>query len=362
MKIIHCADLHLDSKMTANLSREQARERRKEILRTFTRMVEYAAKHEVRVILIAGDLFDTRNVSAMVRNTVRDMICSHPEIDFLYLKGNHDSDNFLSKLEDVPQNLLLFGDEWQTYLYGNVAITGLELSRDNRSVCYNSLVLEHDLFNIVTLHGQLENYMSKDQVESISLNDLKNKNIDYLALGHVHSMLMERLDSRGLYCYSGCLEGRGFDECGEKGFVLIDVDEEQRTATYQFVPIAARTLYTLEVDVSGVMTTQEAAGRMEQAIADAAYSSGSMVKFVLTGEVEVDAEFNCEYLQDLFSDYFYFEKVYDQTKLRVNYSDYEKDESLKGEFIRMDLNSDMSEESKTEVIRCGIMALSGEEI
>ena len=253
MKIIHCADLHLDSKMTANLSREQARERRKEILRTFTRMVEYAAKHEVRVILIAGDLFDTRNVSAMVRNTVRDMICSHPEIDFLYLKGNHDSDNFLSKLEDVPQNLLLFGDEWQTYLYGNVAITGLELSRDNRSVCYNSLVLEHDLFNIVTLHGQLENYMSKDQVESISLNDLKNKNIDYLALGHVHSMLMERLDSRGLYCYSGCLEGRGFDECGEKGFVLIDVDEEQRTATYQFVPIAARTLYTLEVDVSGVM-------------------------------------------------------------------------------------------------------------
>lgn len=362
MKIIHCADLHLDSKMTANLSREQARERRKEILRTFTRMVEYAAKHEVRVILIAGDLFDTRNVSAMARNTVRDMICSHPEIDFLYLKGNHDSDNFLSKLEDVPQNLLLFGDEWQTYLYGNVAITGLELSRDNRSVCYNSLVLEHDLFNIVTLHGQLENYMSKDQVESISLNDLKNKNIDYLALGHVHSMLMERLDSRGLYCYSGCLEGRGFDECGEKGFVLIDVDEEQRTATYQFVPIAARTLYTLEVDVSGVMTTQEAAGHMEQAIADAAYSSGSMVKFVLTGEVEVDAEFNCEYLQDLFSDYFYFEKVYDKTKLRVNYSDYEKDESLKGEFIRMVLNSDMSEESKTEVIRCGIMALSGEEI
>ena len=362
MKIIHCADLHLDSKMTANLSREQARERRKEILRTFTRMVEYAAKHEVRVILIAGDLFDTRNVSAMVRNTVRDMICSHPEIDFLYLKGNHDSDNFLSKLEDVPQNLLLFGDEWQTYLYGNVAITGLELSRDNRSVCYNSLVLEHDLFNIVTLHGQLENYMSKDQVESISLNDLRNKNIDYLALGHVHSMLMERLDSRGLYCYSGCLEGRGFDECGEKGFVLIDVDEEQRTATYQFVPIAARTLYTLEVDVSGVMTTQEAAGRMEQAIADAAYSSGRMVKFVLTVEVEVDAEFNSEYLQDLFSDYFYFEKVYDQTKLRVNYSDYEKDESLKGEFIRMVLNSDMSEESKTEVIRCGIMALSGEEI
>ena len=86
------------------------------------------------------------------------------------------------------------------------------------------------------------------------------------------------------------------------------------------------------------------------------------MKFVLTGDVEVDAEFNTDYLQDLFSDYFYFEKVYDKTKLRIDYSDYEKDASLKGEFIRMVLGSDMSEEQKTEVIRCGILALSGEEI
>lgn len=362
MKIIHCADLHLDSRMTANLSREQARERRKEILRTFTRMVEYAAANKVRIILIAGDLFDTRNISAMARNTVKDMIAAHPEIDFVYLKGNHDSDNFLGKLEDVPPNLLLFGREWTTYLYGDVAITGMELDRDNHAVCYNSLMLDHDLFNIVVLHGQLENYRNMENAESISVNDLRNKNIDYLALGHLHAMTMERLDGRGMYCYPGCLEGRGFDECGEKGFVLIDIDDEKHSAAYQFVPMAARTLYTLEVDISGVMTTQEAAERMEKAIADAAYSSGSLVKFVLTGEVEIDAEFNCEYLQDVFSDYFYYEKVYDRTKLLVNYNDYARDASLKGEFIRMVLESDLSEEQRTEVIRCGIMALSGEEI
>ena len=114
MKIIHCADLHLDSKMTTNLSKEQAKERKNEILRTFTRMVDYAKKNTVKAILIAGDMFDTRNVSAMVRNTVRDVIIQSPEIDFLYLKGNHDNDNFLSKLEEVPENLYLFYDEWTT--------------------------------------------------------------------------------------------------------------------------------------------------------------------------------------------------------------------------------------------------------
>ena len=63
MKIIHCADLHLDSKMTANLSKEQAKERKMEILRTFSRMVEYAKNNQVSVIIIAGDLFDTRTVT-----------------------------------------------------------------------------------------------------------------------------------------------------------------------------------------------------------------------------------------------------------------------------------------------------------
>ena len=257
---------------------------------------------------------------------------------------------------------MLFGEEWTAYRYGNSVISGLELGARNQVTAYNSLVLNHDDFNIVTLHGQIGNYRSKEQAESISLNELKNKNIDYLALGHVHGFVQDALDNRGVYCYPGCLEGRGFDECGEKGFVLLDIDEQQHRATTTFVPIAARTLYTLEVDVTGAMTTQEVAGRMEQAITETSYPSGSMVKFVLTGDVEVDSEFNCEYLQDLFSDYFYFEKVYDHTHLRVDYSDYEKDASLKGEFIRMVLSSDLSEDEKTQVIRCGIMALSGEEI
>ena len=201
MKIIHCADLHLDSKMTANLSKEQAKERKNEILRTFTRMVEYAKKNKVKAILIAGDMFDTRNVSAMVRNTVRDVITQNSEIDFLYLRGNHDNDNFLSKLEEIPGNLYLFDDNWTTYAYNNITITGLELNAENSLTAYNSLVLDHDAFNIVTMHGQLAGYRSKDKVETISLDDLKNKNIDYLALGHVHGFHMDKIDSRGIYCY-----------------------------------------------------------------------------------------------------------------------------------------------------------------
>lgn len=362
MKIIHCADLHLDSKMTANLSKEKAKERKMEILRTFSRMVEYAKKNDVSVILIAGDMFDTRNVSATARNMVRDVILQSPEIDFLYLKGNHDNDNFLSKMDEIPDNLCLFNDKWTTYTYGNVAISGLELNAENTLAAYNSLVLDHGKYNIVTMHGQLAEYKSKDKTETISLDDLKNKNIDYLALGHVHGYRMQRLDARGVYCYPGCLEGRGFDECGEKGFVVLDVDTATRTATFEFVTIAARTLYTLPVDVTGILTTQEAAVRMEEAIAKTQYTSKSLIKFVLQGEVDVECELETSFLEEQFAEYFYFVKVYDETKLLVNYQDYEKDASLKGEFIRMVSASDLTDEEKSQVIRAGILALQGEEI
>lgn len=362
MKLIHCADLHLDAKMTSNLSKEKAKERKAEILRTFTHMVEYAEANEVRVILIAGDLFDTRCVSALVRNTVREAIVDHPQIDFLYLRGNHDNDNFLTKLDEKPDNLKLFDEAWTSYTYGRVVITGLELTAENSVTAYNSLVLAYDRYNIVTLHGQMMGYLSGRNAQNISLNDLKNKNIDYLALGHVHEFHTDKLDGRGIYCYSGCLEGRGFDECGTKGFVVLDIDENTCTAESQFVSMSARTVYELPVDMTGVLSTNEAAKRIEQMINEKHYIASSLVKIVLTGPLDVECELNMEYLSELFEDYFYCVKLENRTKLSVNYHDYEKDESLKGEFIRTVLESDLTEKRKTEVIRCGLMALAGEEI
>ena len=75
------------------------------------------------------------------------------------------------------------------------------------------------------MHGQESDTDAKDKAEIINLKQLKNKNIDYLALGHIHTYKQSKLDNRGTYCYSGCLEGRGFDECGEKGFVLLNIED-----------------------------------------------------------------------------------------------------------------------------------------
>ena len=101
---------------------------------------------------------------------------------------------------------------------------------------------------------------------------------------------------------------------------------------------------------------------MNQAIKEKSYASSSLVKVVLYGEIDVECELDTSFLEEQFADYFYFIKVADETKLMVNYQDYEKDVSLKGEFVRMVMESDLPEEEKSMVIRAGIQALQGEEI
>ena len=364
MKIIHCADIHLDSRMSANLTREKAKERKTELLTTFRNMVEYGADHGVDAILIAGDLFDTKNVSATARNVVRDLILAHPQITFFYLQGNHDEGSFAGGLAQIPDNLYLFTDHWSSYRLGEkVCITGVELDSTNSGSIYHALSLDADLINIVTLHGQESEYGVKDKAETIYLTALKNKGIDYLALGHIHSYKKERLDARGVYCYPGCLEGRGFDECGEHGFVWLEIDEAAGTVESTFVPFASRNLYTIPVDITGCASTMEILERMKTETDERNYPEKSLVKYELTGRVDVESEKETDFLLRQFEDRFYFVKIKDSSKYLVDYASFAKDLSLKGEFIRTVMDrTDLSEEDKATVIHYGLQALAGEEI
>ena len=360
MKIIHCSDLHLDSKMETNLDREKARERKNEILITFERMIEFAKENDVNIIIIAGDLFDKKTVSVKAKKIVKNVILSNPQIDFIYLKGNHDEAGFIEEDEEIPTNLKAFNkDNWTTYEYDNITISGIEFGNTKNYEIYNSLFLEKNKTNIVVMHGQETETDIKDKTEIINLKQLKNKNIDYLALGHIHTYKQDKLDNRGVYCYSGCLEGRGFDECGEKGFVLLNIDNGKITT--EFVPFAYRNLYEVYVDLTGATENSDIEEKIKEKIAG--ISQTSLVKIILEGEVEIGEERDIDYLLKKFESNFYFLKIEDKPKIKIDYMKYKNDISLKGEFIRLVLEQkDLSEEEKSRVIYTGIKALSGEEI
>ena len=366
MKLIHCADLHLDAKMTSLLPPDLARERRTELLRTFVRMVEYAEQEQVQAILIAGDLFDRRQISALARNTVLTSIREHPDICFFYITGNHERDGFLQSVPEIPENLKLFGRTWRSYDAGPVTVTGIDASPGAEKSRFASLTPDPERFHIVLMHGQITEYAGSTQEEDIPLRELRGKPIDYLALGHVHAFQEGSLPPRGVWCYPGCLEGRGFDECGEHGFVLLDVDTEMHTCVRQFVPFASRLLREIPIDVTGCETTADAVSRIRGVLSrmeEKEEIRRDLCSLVLTGRVDVSCEIETDHIRKMFSDICYYLKVEDRTKVSVEYGAYSRDASLKGEFVRLvQQEAGLGEEEKAEIIRCGIQALAGEEM
>lgn len=356
MKIIHTADLHLDSAMKTNLSKEKAKMRKNEILHTFERMVSFAKENEVSVILIAGDLFDTKTVTVKTKDIIRRCIEENPGIDFLYLKGNHDAEVTLYD-EEAPSNLKLFSENWTSYEYEDVVITGAHLSE--KSNLYDSLLLDKNKINIVTLHGQEQKYVGKDKTETVNLPLLKEKYIDYLALGHIHSYKEDRLDTRGIWVYSGCIDGRGYDECGEKGFSLITVEDGE--ISHEFIPFMSRLINEIRVDISDCETTADVDRLVSEKLS--AVSQENLVKVVLCGKVSVECSYDLSYIEDKYKDKFFaFKAEDDEVGIKFNIEDYMYDASLKGEFIRTVMAEDYSEEEKRLVIELGIKALAGEEL
>ena len=352
MKLIHCGDIHLDSRMETNLSPEKARERNAEICATFTRMIRYGLDHGVKVLLIAGDLFDTCRASSQTVQFVMDRIRDAKEMDVLYLRGNHDEGDPFEGM-DLPENLKFFGSDWTYYRYEDLVIAGVE--PENWESFYEELELNPQDTNIVMLHGQTSTQPGR---ELICLPKLRGKSIRYLALGHIHSYQQEVLDLEGQWCYCGCLEGRGFDEVGEKGFVLVDA-EHGRVKT-EFVPFANRTMEEVVVDITGLTTVTQILSNLERA--GAAVTSSSLVKFTLTGTHTLETQRDFRFLEKMLEPRYYFVKIKDESRLEIAREDYEHDISLKGEFIRMVLASDKPEEEKEQIIRCGIQALLGQEV
>ena len=352
MKIIHCADLHLGSRLTSLPAGNIRDTRKKEILKSFNSMIDYAKENSINIIILSGDVFDSDRPSKKDKTFFYDAIKANKDITFLYLRGNHDIEESL--IEEF-ENLKTFTDEWKSYRFDNIVISGIELSSNNTSSLYSSLLLDKDDLNIVMMHGDI-NTKGK---EYIDLKKLSNKNIDYLALGHIHFYGESKIDNRGIAVYPGCLDGRGFDELGEKGFIALDVDNNK--IEYKFIPFSSRIIVEKKIDISEANTFYEAKDIIQSEIAS--IKNSSLVKIILTGKVSFDTTTITEDVESFFNDKFFFLKVYSELKQIVDIEDYKNDFSLKGEFVRnISSNSDLTDEEKEEMLSLGMKLLNGEDI
>lgn len=355
MKILHTGDVHIGSPMR-NFTPEKARLREAELIETFRRMAVFANTERVGAVLIAGDLFDGM-VNQTLKREIFNVIAAAAPVAFFYVSGNHDGK---VGFDGAPNNFyrLSQNHDWgYCDLPENITVAGLDGEDVEEKI--ELLQLRKDRFNLVLLHG--ETSVEKGQGDCIPLQKLRGKHIDYLALGHIHKPMYEaeKLDSRGKYRYCGCLEGRGFDEIGQRGCFLLEI-VDQKLVKEQFLPFAKREAVCARVDISACGSYFD----VERAVANVLQTEKgeNMVKVVLCGRHQAGLKKDLALLTERLNEHFFTVRIEDESSIFIDYSAYQNDLTERGEFVREVGRYEMNEDLRAEILDVGLKALAGEEI
>ena len=400
VRLIHTADLHLDSAFSSRFSKEEAEERRRNLLIAWNKLLQYGIERKVQAILISGDLFDSPVVSRSAMEIFLSSIRKNPEISFFYLRGNHDTKNTFRFRDDLPKNLFLFSKEGKKYRlkeklvllgqefygterrsefpeesYGTESL--LELPEEPEELVEEELLspssskdavqsiwnLKEEDCNILMLHGALREGGPEVQNEQgISLKQLSRYPIHYLALGHIHKREEGKYGSLN-YIYPGCLQGRGFDEEGEKGFYYVEIEEETKEIKAEFVPLKEGAFRIIPLFLSEEDGTLDAEEKIRESLKKEGAEAKDSVRIILKGEKRAGEERNLRYLEKQLEEEYAYIEIKEETKLKLRKEEFIHEKGLKGEFLRMVCESEsLSEEEKEKLMILGIGLLQGEEL
>lgn len=348
MKILHTADLHLASPLASLLPPDKREVRLRELNDVFFSLVHTAREEGVRAVLLCGDIFDSEAVTELRISDFLSEIKSNPRIDFFYVSGNHEKSILKNRV--LPTNLHIFCDKFKTHTIEDVTFTG---SSRIYPGMFEALDLPISKKNILLLHGSAAVGASAE----IPLPSAKGKHIDYLALGHYHSYTVLPIDARGVAVYAGVPEGRGFDETGEKGCILIDTASGR--AEHRFLRTAKRCLREVCLDLSDLSDTAE----IERLAAErlAALPQNDLVRLTLTGETAEGLSPPTAALRYRFSDSFFYFEIKDKALPRAAHQ--KGISPLRAAFIAScEADDGLCEADRLAVMRMGLAALNGEDI
>ncbi len=368
IKVLHCADLHFDTPFK-ELSKEVSDNSKNELLEVFKKIIDLAIDENIEVLLIAGDVFDNLTVNKNTLFFISNQIERIKNIKVFISPGNHDPYNEKSfySMINWPENVYIFkGDmEFKEVEELNLIVWGAGFRNNyENETLLRGIKVDNNKINIMLLHGEITSTNRKNEYNPIYISDIYNSNIDYIALGHRHKFSGILKEGMTNYAYSGCPQGRGFDEEGEKGVIIGEV--YKGGTNLRFLPVCKRIYVTKEIDITGSNNYDEVILKVLSDLSNEEIDK-NFYKIILKGELKEHFNLKENLLLEKLKNKFYYIKIINATSIEVNLEDVSRDYSIKGKFIakileKLESASEDDKEILKLALKIGIQCLSEEEV
>lgn len=330
MRIIHAADFHLDSPFDG-LSPEQAVSRRAEQRQILDRLADLTRSSQADVILLPGDLLDSERVYQETVETLSRTL-GQLGVPVFIAPGNHDyyTNRSPYAVHHWPENVHIFrtGEIEAVELPElNAVVYGAAFTADGRgdNLLSGFSAPQDDRIHLMVLHADVDARQGSRYCP-VSTEDIASSGLDYLALGHIHACSGVQMAGSVPWAYSGCPEGRGFDELGVKGVLCGEI--EHGKVDLRFVPLCQRQYKIVELSV----TAEDDIGSIANKAMFHA-TPNDLVRFVLTGESDSNG-IDLTALQQRCADGFYSVTFRDRTQISRDLWARVNEENLTGLFLR----------------------------
>jgi DNA repair exonuclease SbcCD nuclease subunit len=279
LKIVHAADIHLDSPLRGLTRYEGApvEQIRGATRRAVENLVELCLMEGADLLLIAGDLYDGNwkdyNTGLFFASQMSRLRAA--DIRAVIIRGNHDAASQITRSLRLPENVI----ELSTRRAETKILEGLGVAVHGQGFASKAvtddLALHYPdaipgLFNVGLLHTCVSGREGHEPYAPCSVETLLRKEYDYWALGHVHKR--EVLHKEPWVVFPGNLQGRHAREAGAKGATVITV-EGGRVTSVKHRALDAVRWTVCEVDIaaaaSGMDVVDIARERLSKSLEDA---------------------------------------------------------------------------------------------
>lgn len=303
-KFLHAADLHLGAPLESlgeAIDSGTYNRIKPSVNKAFDRLIDVAITEEVDFVVLAGDVYDNadRDPGAQRRFLVGLRRLTDAGIKVFMVHGNHDPLTKDIKQGVLPEGVTVFpagklGSQVVTMRNGvDVTVAGVSYARKEETD--NLVPLFADLTGrtiVGVLHTNVggndsghKNYAPSTPAE------LQASPVNYWALGHIHKRSVNPIDS-GWWAYPGNLQGRSVkaSECGPKGVLIVEVDDDGRVLEPRFVDCSTVRFERVSVPVDTVGVITDLNDVVNEALARVVAEAEGlpvMVRLELTGSTDL---------------------------------------------------------------------------